>query len=183
MAIGSVYNAEHRQRLSSARKSVTIFCRVAIYALESAGKNAVPSSVKLSSKRNLNAVMKLKSHAQKVVIGARSPATQFSNVSIPALEIAVTASKEECTSLAKLTVTELESVFTSARSPARRIARLVQRNAKTGVSTASARKRVWSCARLAGNRVPGLAHTRGAPNFAGSHAIVVDAMNHAGKDF
>ena len=145
MVIGSVYRAERQQRCSSAKKSVTNVCRVAIPVLESAGKNAAPSSVKLSSKGNLNVAMKLKSHAlsfQKVVIAAKNPVEQFSNVSIPALEIAVIASKEECTSLAKRTATEGEYVFTSARSPVQRIVRLVLRNATTDVSTANAQKRV-----------------------------------------
>jgi len=89
--------------------------------------------------------MKLKSPAmsfQKAVIDAKSLAVQFWNASTPALEIAVIASKEECTSLAKRTVTEDEFVFTSARSPAPRTARLVLRSVRTDASTANAPKRV-----------------------------------------
>jgi len=130
--------------------------------------------------------MKLKSPAmsfQKAVIDAKSLAVQFWNASIPALEIAVIASKEECTSLAKRTVTEDEFVFTSARSPAPRTARLVPRSVRTDASTADAQKRVWSYAHLAGNHVPGVAHTRNVQSFVARNATVSDAMSHAERPY
>ena len=145
MAIGSVYHAERRRGSLNAKKSVTNFCRVVTSALESAGKTAFLLRVKLLSRGSLIVVMKLKSPAtsfQKAVIDAKSLAVQFLNVSILALEIAVTANKEECTSLAKPTAREDVSVFTSARSLAQRTALLALRNVRTDASTASAQKPV-----------------------------------------
>jgi len=120
--------------------------------LERAGKNALLCSVRELSRGNLIVVMKLKSLAgscQKV-IAVKNLVVRLWNVSTSALETAVHAGREECTSLAKPTVKEYEFACTFVKSLVRKTVHLVRRNARTDAVTANVPNSVWNLVRLAG---------------------------------
>jgi len=120
--------------------------------LESAGKNALLSNVRELSRGNLIVVIKLKSlvgSCQKGIV-VKSLVVQYWNVSTSALETAVNAGREECTSLAKPTVKEYEFAYTFVKSLARKTVHLVRRNVTTDAFTADVPNSVWNLVRLAG---------------------------------